>query len=720
MRFLRTVLSTLLVLSGLSASAIQVYAGFVQNASCGNPTGAIDIYVLGGTPPYAFQWSNGATTEDLNGLAAGQYTVTVTDANNEVVSDDWYVYDAPLDGGAMSAQDGHYSCIGAQGGEVQVIEWGINGTPPYSYDPPPDGVDPQGDPYFVFPFTPPGSTVSIQVTDANGCSGTLQEPIVAPQTVGGPNMIVYEVQGSCTSGTGGTATIGNVNDGTLGLAPQCWVLDALNNYVMGDIFPSNEASLTGLAPGAYRFFRNWDPQGTYMAWSCEGNPYDQIGFVIPDLGTDCGSLSGRVFIDVDQDCTPDAGEVGVPYSILQVLPGAQYTITDANGDYHIDLVNGIYAVQHTEPSLIQLCPTTSPAPFVINYAPVTLNLADSSSVPHDLAVSVWTSNARPGFATSTYVVLTNTSAYPSGAVTLTLSFPGILQSPNPANGQWTFPTIPPYSSSVHTFTAMVPADIALLGISLDYTATATNGITEENTGNNSASATVVVTGSYDPNDKTGRTSTGLADNLYFVDLDEWIDYTVRFQNTGTAAAETVVIRDTIESDLDITSLQILGATHDFTPSFGVGRELIFTFNDIDLPDSTSDFAGSQGAVHFRLKPRAGITVGDALENTAAIYFDFNPPIITNTATHVVEISTSTSEGDAGALHLFPVPATDELRLVSASAVRSVEVFSMDGRRVPVSRTTDGRIPIRSLAEGSYFLRAVLQNGQQFTKRFEKR
>jgi len=293
-------------------------------------------------------------------------------------------------------------------------------------------------------------------------------------------------------------------------------------------------------------------------------------------------------------------------------------------------------------------------------------------------------------------------------------------NPIPTNGQWDLGVIPPYGFATRTFHALVPANVNLLGIQLTYVATVTNAGAETNTTNNSAITTVTITGSYDPNDKTGRTSTGFDDNLYFADLDEWIDYTIRFQNTGTAAAETVVIRDTLESDLDITSLQILGATHDFTPSFDAGRTLIFTFNNINLPDSTSDLAGSQGAISFRLKPRAGITFGDVLENTAGIYFDFNPPIITNTVSHAVDFSVGTQEDTQQheQMRLLPNPARETLNVIlPESAEFNFRVHSIDGRlmEVPATRQANNiQLDVRSLAQGTYVIRTATA-----TERFVK-
>ena len=396
---------------------------------------------------------------------------------------------------------------------------------------------------------------------------------------------------------------------------------------------------------------------------------------------------------------------------MTIGPGPVYAISDANGEFIAGLPQGSYTLAQPLAEEAQLCPVAHPVPFTLNATTpdVTIDLADSSLVPHDLAVGLWTSNARPGFPTSTYVILTNTSAYPSGVVTLTLTFPGILQSPIPASGQWTFPSVPPYSNGVHTFSALVPADIALLGIPLDYMAMATNCLSEVNTVNNSASTTVVVTGSYDPNDKIGRTSSGFSDDLYFADFDAWIDYTVRFQNTGTAAAETVVLRDLIDANLSIPSIEILGASHGFTPSFSATepRELVLTFADINLPDSTTDLLGSQGFFSYRIKPISDVAIGAVIENTANIYFDFNPAIVTNTTQHVVSVTVGITEFEMGTLCLSPNPASDVLNVIMTTGTSLFELLTIDGRRVPVTGTyrSDGfQLDVRALPAGLYYVR----------------
>jgi hypothetical protein len=188
---------------------------------------------------------------------------------------------------------------------------------------------------------------------------------------------------------------------------------------------------------------------------------------------------------------------------------------------------------------------------------------------------------------------------------------------------------------------------------------------------------------------------------------------VRFQNTGTDTAFAVVIRDTLESDLDLMSLEILGASHAFIPSFGEGRELIFTFNDILLPDSTTDLLGSQGFVAFRLKPRSGLLPGDVIENMAGIYFDFNPPIITEPSVLVAETSTGIAAVTEDGSRVWPNPANDQVRIAMNEPIATIELLSMDGRTVQrfPSSGNEWLFATEGYAAGCYLLAITTRNGR---------
>lgn len=135
-----------------------------------------------------------------------------------------------------------------------------------------------------------------------------------------------------------------------------------------------------------------------------------------------------------------------------------------------------------------------------------------------------------------------------------------------------------------------------------------------------------VIGSYDPNEKNAT----LQLTSQQVQEGNNIDYTIHFQNTGNDTAFLVVLKDTLSSKLDLSSLQITGSSHNFTASLN-DNILTFRFEDILLVDSTTNFKGSCGFVSFKMKPLNSIALGDSILNKAAIYFDFNAPIITNNA-----------------------------------------------------------------------------------------
>ncbi len=144
----------------------------------------------------------------------------------------------------------------------------------------------------------------------------------------------------------------------------------------------------------------------------------------------------------------------------------------------------------------------------------------------------------------------------------------------------------------------------------------------------------VATGSYDPNDKTGY-PLGISEE-HLILPNQKLEYKIRFQNTGTDTAFTVVIRDTLSTDFDIFSVQSLTSSHSYEFNMYGPRVLEWTFNDIMLPDSTTNEPESHGFVVFTVEQNPDLAEGIVLSNSAAIYFDFNDPIITNTSVHTID------------------------------------------------------------------------------------
>ncbi|WP_020568126.1 DUF7619 domain-containing protein [Neolewinella persica] len=172
-------------------------------------------------------------------------------------------------------------------------------------------------------------------------------------------------------------------------------------------------------------------------------------------------------------------------------------------------------------------------------------------------------------------------------------------------------------------------------------------------------------GAYDPNDKYGYPLGYGAQN--FIPEGTRLDYAIRFQNTGTDTAFTVIIRDTIPESLDLATIKMDAASHPYTVSLDTHRVLSFVFENILLPDSSVNLAGSQGVVNFSIDHAVGLQPGDVILNEAAIYFDFNEPIITNLSRHTIDkdglpTGTRNQLAQQVAVGIFPNPSTGRINV----------------------------------------------------------
>lgn len=133
--------------------------------------------------------------------------------------------------------------------------------------------------------------------------------------------------------------------------------------------------------------------------------------------------------------------------------------------------------------------------------------------------------------------------------------------------------------------------------------------------------------SYDPNRKTVQPE-GVGAERY-VDSTAVLNYTIDFQNTGTAEAYVVRIVDTLATSLDASTIMPGASSHPYSFRFIGPRVVEFLFESIHLPDSASDEPGSHGFVGFSIRQAAGLSVDTRIENEVGIYFDHNPPVITD-------------------------------------------------------------------------------------------
>ncbi len=206
-------------------------------------------------------------------------------------------------------------------------------------------------------------------------------------------------------------------------------------------------------------------------------------------------------------------------------------------------------------------------------------------------------------------------------------------------------------------------------------------------------------GAYDPNDKQAF-PLGYG-NEHYIRPGTELEYLIRFQNTGTDTAFTVIIRDTLPSWLDPLTVRPGASSHPYRfDLYGPGI-LVFEFQNIMLPDSNTNEPASHGFVKFRVRPRANTPLETDILNSAAIYFDYNEPVITNTVQHRIgenflRVSTWTPLQPQYAVHITPHP-------VAQSAVLTLSNAPERGRYQLRLWDASGRLAYEASADEPRFL-----------------
>lgn len=223
---------------------------------------------------------------------------------------------------------------------------------------------------------------------------------------------------------------------------------------------------------------------------------------------------------------------------------------------------------------------------------------------------------------------------------------------------------------------------------------------------NNASFVATVLNSYDPNDKQCQLPTFIQP-----DVQENLQFTVRFQNDGNYPALNVVVRDTISTNLDLSTFRFIGSKHPVSYSIdAVSREVVFRFSGIQLLPSVDSLEGSQGYFTYEIKELPNLSLNSEITNTAFIYFDFNPAIITNTTLNIngyVGLFTQTK----GLIELYPNPSNGIIQITGVEHGQ-LRMLSLTGQLVCEKTYEKGEmIDLSSLNAGMYFLQMYTEKGE---------
>ena len=227
------------------------------------------------------------------------------------------------------------------------------------------------------------------------------------------------------------------------------------------------------------------------------------------------------------------------------------------------------------------------------------------------------------------------------------------------------------------------------------------------------------TSAFDPNDKQGfPTGYGLEN---FITDNINLEYLIRFQNTGSDTAFTVILLDTIAAEMDLSTLRVGPASHDYQWEIRDGNVLKCTFNSIYLPDSTTNFDASNGFLKYTIKQQPDLPEGTVIKNDVGIYFDYNEVVMTNETFHTIgsefiALSEQTPIIEAARIEVYPNPF-DDFTIFKMNSyftnIGSFELYDLSGQLILQQSFNGNEFIFRrnNLPDGNYFYKITdIKNG----------
>lgn len=441
-------------------------------------------------------------------------------------------------------------------------------------------------------------------------------------------------------------------------------------------------------------------------------------------------IKGVLYYDVNLNGLKDPGEVFFNQALVKSQNGpVVLTAMPVNGAFSFDTDLGTYTttVQLNNP-YFNVVPASKSSTFATYFNKDSFSFA-IQPIPNqqDLIVHlIPTTPARPGF--KSYYALNyknvGTTTISSGSVKLikdsrtsfSLSLP-LPASITADNITWNYTNLQPLDSiTIGIEMNVAPPPTVNINDTLKFTAVVLPVAGDLTPADDTSRLRQRVVGSYDPNDKLESFAGRIP--LRTVQEGAYINYVIRFQNTGNDTAFFVRLLDTLDTKLDWNSFQMIGSSHAYNLTIKDGNKLNWFFDNIKLPDSTTNLNRSIGYVSFRIKPKTNLVANDVIQNKASIYFDYNLPIVTNTAVTTVTADIATGIRDVQnnemKLLLGPNPANSySLLQISGELTGKFELRIVDNngrvilqqtlRKNSITETIQVPLNIQQLPAGVYYI-----------------
>ncbi len=453
-----------------------------------------------------------------------------------------------------------------------------------------------------------------------------------------------------------------------------------------------------------------------------------LDLIVKDCSTS-GVIKVNAFYDANSDTTFDSGEINFLSGTLTYEKnndGIQHVLYSSTGIFNIisDVETDTYDIGYSIYDEFQDC--YSLATYLYENVSVTNGSRVNYNFPvtkikecSDVAVYLTpVSPPRPGFDYSTNLIIRNLGieTISSGSVEfikddlVTFKSVDFVNSGNSITNTSTgfilnFNNLQPNSAEHVVVNMNVPVSVNLGDL---LTSTAIYSVDDLDISNNTSALTETVIGSYDPND----IAESHGPEIYYDDFstDDYLYYTIRFQNVGTADAINVSIDNTLDSKLDKSTIQMLSASHDYVFT-KIDNQLNWKFDDIHLPSESMDEPNSHGYVYYKIKPTAGFQISDIIPNTAEIYFDFNPAVVTNTFETEFIATLSSKQFSNIDFSIFPNPTNHFVEITFSKTTNNkvrLGVYNIQGKLILNEerelQNNTVKLDISNLRSGMYFLK----------------
>jgi len=444
------------------------------------------------------------------------------------------------------------------------------------------------------------------------------------------------------------------------------------------------------------------------------------------------TITGNIYFDANLNGTKDAGEPGIKYAKVFLTPDSIWAGTNSIGDYYLGANNGTHTVEWQSNYATTGLILSSPLPsytFTASGSITGLDFGLKSLYPDysidETGLYIW---PRCFSTQPAYIAAKNISNIPY-KVQFSCTYTGctfVSSIPPPTNiiGNtlyWDILNVQPFQSTYvqpyftlpaggQSFTLQTSASSMDAGSVIQFT--------------DSINSTFVTVCSVDPNDKSAN-PVGVNVQHYTL-MSDTIEYLIRFQNTGNDTAFRVVVKDTIDSNFDLTTFDVTESSHSVQTMLKNDGEVRFIFDNILLPDSNINEPESHGYVKYRIHAKAGLPNNTLVYNLANIYFDYNPPVGTNntfnTLVYVIPIGIDEISIQEG-ISVYPNPMDESATVYFNNPEKEKFTFTISdisGKIIHQQTTSAAHLVIykNQLSSGLYFFRlAAADNSMNYYGKF---